>query len=223
MYIKLLTLHDCSRWTLTGRILSLVLCFCRYFHWPGWFDWACSPGVTEHWENLGKQSALQMKEALLLWTCQLVREGQREHSFQMGGCWGGRRGALLRPLNRRSLVMVPEGELCTYADVFVTLHHSCGASRPDLRHCTVSQSHFHMCSFSDVPVQHLLSAQVCWDSYIWTGSSIIHLHYSTTSRPLSFFMYGTRSLRKLWESFLLSCEKRPRWKFKIQLWFTSAL
>lgn len=184
MYINLLRLHDCGRWALTGRILSLVLSLCRYFHWrPGWFDWACSPSVTEHWGNLGKHSALQMKEALLLWTRQSVREGQREHSFRMGGCWGGRRGALLRPLHRRSLVMVPEGELCTYADVFVALHHSCEASRPDLRHCTISQTHFHMCSFSDVPVQHLLSAQVCWDSRIWARDQELH-HPSPRLRNL---------------------------------------
>lgn len=128
--------------------------------------------------------------------------------FRGAGAGEAEGGALLRLLNRRGLVVVPEGELCAHADVFVTLHRGWEASRADLRRCRISQTHRSSRTHSSEPESR---------------RSIIRLHDDRTSRSLSFCMHGTRPLRKLWHSFFRSCEKRRRWKFKIQVWFASAL
>lgn len=147
--------HCPSSWACAGIFIGGLAALTERAR-PGW------PNTERIWENTQRSGWKK------LCFCEHVSRSERDkrkHSFQRGGCWAGGRAALFRPLNRRSLVMVPEGELCAYADVFFTLHQSWGASRADLS------------SFSQTQLSHVhlqLSAQVCRDSRIWAREQELH-------------------------------------------------
>lgn len=93
--------------------------------------------VTALRVNLGKHSALQMKEVFLLCTCQSVSEGLKEHSVllllcacmcvcvEVGGSldWKRQQGCTVRTTKPQRHCYCANGEPAIYADIFVRLSH----------------------------------------------------------------------------------------------------
>lgn len=89
-----------------------------------------------------------MKGALLLWARPSVGRRRTKRTQCLDGrVLRRRRGfAPWRPPDHGSLVTAPGGERCSYADVFVTLHHGWEANSPDLRRFAVSPDPLQRCA-----------------------------------------------------------------------------
>lgn len=210
MHRNLQTLHDCSRWTRTGRTLSLVLRFCRYFLLSALLVWLSALAQWADAERIWENTQRSRWKKLCL--CEHVSGSERDkgkHSFQRGWCWGGRRGCTVKTRWTAGALWWCQKE--SSALTLMSLLRSIAVGKRAERIWDAAASP----KPTGLPGLTHLSQRA--------GAPIIRLHDDRTSRSLSFCMHGTRPLRKLWHSFFRSCEKRRRWKFKIQVWFASAL
>lgn len=181
------------------RNIVTIPVYLQVFWQPGWSDGVCSPCVTEHGQNLGKHSTLQMKRALLLWTRPSVgrRRTKRTQCLdgrvlrRQQGCtvkttqpWEPFDGTRRRALQLCWCLCYAPSRLGSEQTRSETL---CHLPRP-----TSVMHRSNICCLQRSAGTHASEPEL--------GSSAICLHDYRTSGPQSEFMYGTKLLRKLYRN-----------------------